>query len=329
MFKFLKKNKPEATPEAQPQTPDSQTYNSGLKKTRGTLGKGISNLLLGKVEITPELCEALETQLLLADIGVDTTKELMQQVTDTIKRKHSDNIEQLSETLKSCMVEMLAQCEKPLEITDTGKPFVILMVGINGAGKTTTIGKITHQLKDQGCDVMLAAGDTFRAAAVEQLQTWGERNNVPVIAQATGSDSASVVFDALSSATAKNMNVLIADTAGRLHTADNLMSELAKVKRVMKKIDENAPHETLLVIDASNGQNALIQAEQFNQDIGLTGICITKLDGTAKGGIVLAIAKKLGLPIRYIGIGEGITDLKPFSAKDFVDALFEESKQQA
>jgi fused signal recognition particle receptor len=296
----------------------------GLQKTRTSLTSSIANVFLGKKTIDAELLEDIETLLLTSDIGVVATQEIVADLTTQVARKQLNDVDALMASLKNHLAGLLDSCEQPLVIPEQQKPFVILMVGINGVGKTTTIGKLAKQLQQQGKKVMLAAGDTFRAAAVEQLQVWGERNDVPVIAQHTGADSASVIFDALQAAHSRGIDVLIADTAGRLHTKDNLMQELQKVKRVLSKLDPNAPHEVLLVLDAGTGQNALIQAEQFHAAIQLTGIVLTKLDGTAKGGIIFAIAKKLNLPIRFIGVGEGIDDLRPFVAKEFADALFAE-----
>lgn len=292
-----------------------------LSKTRQSLTKGMADLFLGKKSIDDDLFEELETLLLIADVGVEATQRIIEQVTEQVARKALKEPQKLYEALKQALLDILAPCEKPLAISNDQKPFMILMVGVNGAGKTTTIGKMANQFKAQGQSVMLAAGDTFRAAAVEQLTVWGERNQVPVIAQQTGADSASVIFDALQSATAKGTDILIADTAGRLHTRDNLMEELLKITRVAKKISPQAPHEILLVLDASMGQNALQQARVFHKMINLSGIAITKLDGTAKGGIIFAIANELGLPIRYIGVGEAIEDLRPFDANEFVEAL--------
>ena len=297
---------------------------AGLSKTRSGLTEGIASLVLGHKQIDDELLEDLETRLLTADVGVEATRSIIDDLTRRVARKQLADADALMAALHEDMTSMLTPVEAPLEIPDSDQPFVLLMVGINGAGKTTTIGKIARRLKDQGCSVMLAAGDTFRAAAVEQLQTWGERNEVPVIAQAQGSDSASVIFDALQAARARHVDVLIADTAGRLHTQSNLMEELKKIQRVLGKLDENAPHEVMLVVDAGTGQNALNQAREFNQAMHLTGITLSKLDGTARGGIIFAIAKQLGIPIRFIGIGEAIEDLRPFNAHDFVDALFEQ-----
>jgi fused signal recognition particle receptor len=295
---------------------------SGLSRTRHSLTDGVATLVLGSKAIDDELLEEIETTLLVADVGVDATREIIDDLTQRISRKELGDAEALMQALHDDMQAILEPCSVPLTIPEAGKPYVILMVGINGAGKTTTIGKLTRRLKDQGLQPMLAAGDTFRAAAVEQLQTWGKRNDVPVIAQHQGADAASVIYDALQSAQARNIDVLIADTAGRLHTQSNLMDELVKIKRVLGKLDENAPHEVMLVVDAGTGQNALNQAQQFNAAVGLTGITLTKLDGTAKGGIVFAIARKLGIPIRFIGVGEGIENLREFNAREFVDALF-------
>ncbi len=295
-----------------------------LSKTRHGLTDGLSNLLLGKKQLDDDLLEELETRLLLADVGVDTTMTIVNRLTEKLGRKELNDDTLVINTLRDEMNNILAPCSAKLDVT-TKKPFVILVVGVNGVGKTTTIGKLAKKFQQQGQSVMLAAGDTFRAAAVEQLEIWGERNQIPVIAQHTGADSASVIFDAFQAAKARNIDVLIADTAGRLHTKDNLMEELKKIQRVIKKIDEDAPNEVLLVLDASTGQNALSQATTFNTAIGLTGVALTKLDGTAKGGIIFAIADKLRIPIRFIGIGEGIEDLREFDGNEFVAALFNES----
>lgn len=298
-------------------------FRKGLSKTRHQLGDGIGRLLLGKKEIDHNLLEELETLLISADLGIETTQAILKQLTEGLARKQLSDGNSVYEALKSHLQAILVKNSHPLILeTEEDSPFVILMIGVNGAGKTTTIGKLAKQLQQQGKKVMLAAGDTFRAAAVEQLHVWGERNGIPVIAQHTGADSASVIFDALQAAKARKMDVLIADTAGRLHTQDNLMDELKKVKRVIQKLCPKAPHETMLILDASIGQNALVQARQFHEAMGLTGITMTKLDGTAKGGIVFAIANELGIPFRYIGIGEGIEDLRPFEATQFVGALF-------
>lgn len=296
---------------------------AGLSKTRNSLTEGIANLVLGHKQIDAALLEEIETQLLVADVGVDATQGIIEDLTKRVARKQLADAEALMHALHDDMAAILHPCSKPLEVDETKRPFVILMVGVNGAGKTTTIGKLARRLQMAGKSVMLAAGDTFRAAAVEQLTVWGERNGIPVIAQHQGADSASVIFDALQSAQARAIDVLIADTAGRLHTQSNLMEELKKIKRVLTKLDISAPHEVMLVVDAGTGQNALNQAEQFHAAVGLTGISLTKLDGTAKGGIIFAIAKRLGIPIRFIGVGESIEDLREFDAEQFVDALFE------
>ena len=300
----------------------------GLLKTKVNLGSGFASIFTGK-KIDDELFEDLETQLLTADLGVDTTMKLIDRLTDAANRKQLKDGDALYELMKQEMATMLKTAEQPLEITADKKLFVILMVGVNGVGKTTTIGKLAKQFQDQGKSVMLAAGDTFRAAAVEQLQVWGERNKIPVIAQHTGADSASVVFDAFQAAKARNVDVLIADTAGRLQNKDNLMQELEKIARVMKKIDADAPHEVMLTIDAGTGQNAISQVNLFNQCVGLTGITLSKLDGTAKGGVIFAVADKFNIPIRYIGVGEGIEDLRAFNSNDFIDALFSQDEDEA
>ena len=305
----------------------------GLSRTRHSLTEGVVDLVLGSKTIDADLLEEIETMLLVADVGVDATREIIDSLTDQVARKQLNDAEALMAALHDRMQEILAPCSQPLAIPEDTRPYVILMVGINGAGKTTTIGKLTHRFQQQGLKVMLAAGDTFRAAAVEQLQTWGQRNAVPVIAQQQGADSASVIYDALQAAQARAIDVLIADTAGRLHTQSNLMEELKKIKRVMGKLDDQVPHEVMLVVDAGTGQNALSQAQEFHQAVGLTGITLTKLDGTAKGGIIFAIAKQTGIPIRFIGVGEGMENLREFNANQFVDALFgqdagEQVKQQ-
>ena len=294
----------------------------GLSRTRHGLTDGLANVVLGAKTIDDDLMEQIEDLLITADLGMDATTRISQNILQKISRNELKDPQALFAALHDEMQDILTASEQPLVIPEQDTPFVILVIGINGAGKTTTIGKMAKRLQNEGKSVMLAAGDTFRAAAVEQLQVWGERNNIPVIAQRNGADSASVIFDALESAKSKNIDVLIADTAGRLHTQTNLMEELKKVKRVMGKIDENAPHEVMLVLDAGTGQNALIQAEQFHQAMEITGVTLTKLDGTAKGGVIFAIAHKLGLPIRFIGVGEAIEDLRVFEANDFVDALF-------
>ncbi|AEQ14697.1 signal recognition particle-docking protein FtsY [Escherichia coli] len=291
-----------------------------LLKTKENLGSGFISLFRGK-KIDDDLFEELEEQLLIADVGVETTRKIITNLTEGATRKQLRDAEALYGLLKEEMGEILAKVDEPLNVE--GKtPFVILMVGVNGVGKTTTIGKLARQFEQQGKSVMLAAGDTFRAAAVEQLQVWGQRNNIPVIAQHTGADSASVIFDAIQAAKARNIDVLIADTAGRLQNKSHLMEELKKIVRVMKKLDVEAPHEVMLTIDASTGQNAVSQAKLFHEAVGLTGITLTKLDGTAKGGVIFSVADQFGIPIRYIGVGERIEDLRPFKADDFIEALF-------
>ena len=300
----------------------------GLLKTRVNIGSGFASIFSGK-KIDDDLFEELETQLLTADLGVDTTMKLIDRLTDAANRKQLKDGDALYELMKQEMAVMLKTAEQPLVIPADKKPFVILMVGVNGVGKTTTIGKLAKQFQSEGKSVMLAAGDTFRAAAVEQLQVWGERNSIPVIAQHTGADSASVIFDAFQAAKARNVDVLIADTAGRLQNKDNLMQELEKIARVMKKIDPDAPHEVMLTIDAGTGQNAISQVNLFNQCVGLTGITLSKLDGTAKGGVIFAVADKFNIPIRYIGVGESIDDLRAFKSDDFIDALFSQDEDDA
>ncbi|MGL3999114.1 signal recognition particle-docking protein FtsY [Pantoea eucalypti] len=291
-----------------------------LVKTRQNLGSGFISLFRGK-KIDDDLFDELEEQLLIADVGVDTTRRIITHLTQQANRKQLRDAEALYGLLKAEMASILAKVDAPLEVS--GKtPFVILMVGVNGVGKTTTIGKLARQYQAEGKTVMLAAGDTFRAAAVEQLQVWGQRNNIPVIAQHTGADSASVIFDAIQAAKSRGVDVLIADTAGRLQNKSHLMEELKKITRVMKKLDDSAPHEVMLTLDASTGQNAVSQARLFNEAVGVTGIALTKLDGTAKGGVIFSVADQFGIPIRYIGVGEGIEDLRPFKAEDFIEALF-------
>ena len=313
-FNFFKKDKSDPIEK-------STSLKERLAKSRQKLGSGLSSLLLGKKVIDEDLLDELEMLLITADIGINTTDKVLESVRQNASRKVLKDSDSLYAFLKEALTKLLIE-DNQLN-TDTNETFVILVVGINGAGKTTTIGKLAKSFQNQGKSVMLAAGDTFRAAAVEQLKVWGERNEIPVVAQTTGSDAASVIYDAYESAKAKNIDILIADTAGRLHTQGNLMQELEKIKRVLKKHNENAPHETMLVIDGGSGQNAINQAKEFNKTVGLSGISITKLDGTAKGGVVFAISDELKLPVRYIGVGEGINDLKPFNAKKFVDALFE------
>jgi len=292
-----------------------------LSKTRQTLSSGLADLLLGKKQIDDELLEQLEDQLLMADVGMQATQKITSQLTESLHRKQLKDSESLIDALKGTMSEILAPCAVPLNVSSTKKPFVILMVGVNGAGKTTTVGKLAQQYKNQGLKVMLAAGDTFRAAAVEQLQSWGDRLGIAVVKQGQGADSASVIYDALQSAQARDIDVLIADTAGRLHTQMSLMDELAKIKRVMSKLDLDAPQETLLVLDAGTGQNALAQASKFRDTVGISGIVLTKLDGTAKGGMIFSVAEQLQTPIRYIGVGESVDNLRPFDNEEFVDAL--------
>ncbi|MFV2059169.1 MAG: signal recognition particle-docking protein FtsY [Gammaproteobacteria bacterium] len=298
----------------------------GLNGTRNNINSGLTNLFLSKKQIDDELLEEIETLLITADLGIDATSEIITELTAKTRRKELADPAALYSALRQLLLDILSPCEQPLaQVIDnsTQSPFVILMTGINGAGKTTSIGKITRHFQQQGKSVMLAAGDTFRAAAVQQLKAWGERHDVPVISQHDGADSASVIFDALESAKAKKIDILIADTAGRLHTQSNLMEELKKIKRVLSKIDNSAPQEVLLVVDAGTGQNALNQAVEFDKALNLTGITLTKLDGTAKGGVIFAIAHKLKLPIRFIGVGEKAEDLREFNANDFIDALFD------
>lgn len=296
----------------------------GLSKTSASIGEGMASLFLGKKAIDDDLLDEIETRLLTADVGVEATSVIVQNLTQKVARKQLADADALYKSLQEELAALLRPVEQPLKVQVQNKPYVILVVGVNGAGKTTTIGKLAKKLQLEGKKVMLAAGDTFRAAAVEQLQVWGERNQIPVIAQHTGADSASVIFDAVQAAKARGVDVLIADTAGRLHTKDNLMEELKKVRRVIGKLDAEAPHEVLLVLDAGTGQNAISQAKYFNQSVELTGLALTKLDGTAKGGVIFALAKQFNLPIRFIGVGEGIDDLRTFEAEPFVKALFAE-----
>ena len=317
MLKFFKKN--------QNKDIQTDTKKASLKdrlfKSKRRLGDGLSSILIGKKQIDDELLEELEILMISADIGIQTTDKIIESVRKKASRKELKDGDSLYQLIKVELEALLIDDNLLVPVSDS--TFVILVVGINGAGKTTTIGKLAKSFQSQGKSVMLAAGDTFRAAAVEQLQIWGDRNEIPVIAQKTGADAASVVYDAYQSAVAKNIDILIADTAGRLHTQDNLMQELEKIKRVLKKHNDEAPHETLLVIDGGSGQNAVQQANEFHKSIELSGIAVTKLDGTAKGGVLFAISDSLNLPIRYIGIGEAIDDLKPFHAKDFINALFD------
>lgn len=294
----------------------------GLSRSRHSLTEGISQLFLGKKQIDEELLEELESLLISADLGIEVTAKIMQDLSQKVQRKQLNDREELIKALKVYLIELLLPYEVPIQVPNTIKPFVILMVGVNGAGKTTTIGKIARKFKEEGKQVLLAAGDTFRAAAIEQLQSWGAKSQIPVIAQHSGADSASVIYDAFQAAQSRMMDILIADTAGRLHTQGNLMEELKKVVRVIKKQDPMAPHEIMLVLDAGIGQNALLQAQKFHEAVGVTGLILTKLDGTAKGGIIFNIANKLKLPIRFIGVGETTEDLRCFEARAFVDALF-------
>lgn len=344
MFSFIKKKPKEAAPvepttipEAAPtavteegaeNAPSGSLFarlRQSLSKTRSALSDSLSSLILGRKTIDQDLLDDIETQLLSSDVGIAATDHIIQALTQKLGRKQLADPQALLDSLKTELTALLEPCDVPLVIDTSTKPYVILVVGVNGAGKTTTIGKLAKQLQQDGHKVMLAAGDTFRAAAVEQLKVWGERNAVPVVAQPTGSDSASVIFDAYQSAQAKGIDVLIADTAGRLHTKDNLMQELEKIVRVLKKLNPAVPQETLLVLDSTTGQNSLNQARSFHKSVQVTGIALTKLDGTAKGGMVFAIAKELRLPIRFIGVGEKVDDLRPFAAQQFVDALFAQS----
>ncbi|WP_322790444.1 signal recognition particle-docking protein FtsY [Microbulbifer elongatus] len=315
-----------ATPAKEQEKPKKEGFfariRRGLSRTSSQFAEGMGNLFLGAKEIDEDLMEELETQLLMADVGLDATTEIIDRLTERVSRRELSNGEALYKALQEELAGLLNKVEAPLAIDQAKQPFVILVVGVNGVGKTTTIGKLAHRYLNEGKSVMLAAGDTFRAAAVEQLQVWGSRHNVPVVAQHTGADSASVIFDAIQSAQSRGVDVVIADTAGRLHNKSNLMEELSKVRRVMGKLDSSAPHEVLLVLDAGTGQNALSQAETFKDSAGVSGLVLTKLDGTAKGGVIFALAQKLGIPVRFIGVGEQAEDLQPFVAKDFVAALF-------
>ena len=301
---------------------------SGLGRTRAQLGNAIGRLVLGAKSIDTDLLEEIEMQLLQADIGIEATERIIDDLTQRLARKQLNDMTALIDALQVNLYEMIAPCMQPLAIDKTHRPYVILMVGVNGNGKTTTIGKLTKYLQHQQHSVLLAAGDTFRAAAVEQLQAWGKQNEVPVIAQGQGADSASVIFDAVQAAKARHIDVVIADTAGRLHTQSNLMAELKKIKRVIQKLDADAPHEIMLVLDAGTGQNAMNQVREFHDTMGLTGITLTKLDGTAKGGMIFAVANQWQIPIRFIGVGEGIDDLQPFDAETFVSALFPDELTQ-
>ena len=292
-----------------------------LEDTRRQLGQRLGALLTGRSTIDENLLDELETTLITSDIGVKAALEIIENLRQGIRNRAISEPGQVLPAVQAELYELIEPCEQFLAVDESRKPFVILMVGVNGAGKTTTIGKLAQRFMEEGLSVMLAAGDTFRAAAVEQLKSWGERNDIPVVAQATGADSAAVIFDALQSAKAHHTDVLIADTAGRLHTQHNLMEELKKIRRVMSRVDETAPHETMLVVDAGTGQNALNQAREFNQAVGLTGITLTKLDGTARGGVLFGIAHELGVPIRFIGVGEAARDLRPFDAGTFINAI--------
>lgn len=317
IFSFLKRQNKEREEATEPAAP----LDKKLGRTRSRFRDNLLDFMLGNKPIDADLMEELESQLIMADVGIDATSKVMSALNRQVGRSEVNDSNALKAALIEELTQLLKPVEQPLEIPDTAKPFVILVLGVNGSGKTTTIGKLAKQLQEGGKSVMLAAGDTFRAAAVEQLQTWGERNNVPVVSQGSGADSASVIFDAVQSAKSKGIDVLIADTAGRLHTQDNLMEELRKVKRVIGKVDSDAPHETLIVLDGGTGQNALNQAEQFHAAMDLSGMVVTKLDGTAKGGVIFAIAEKLGLPIRFIGVGEQVADLEVFEAQRYVNAL--------
>lgn len=317
---FAKKEKPEKRP-------------GFIKRLRAKINRGDNWLTYDLARLAPggtidaDVLEELESLLVMADVGIDTTERIIRELQQRLARKELNDIEALRAGLEKSLLSILDPVEIPLEIDSSDSPFVILMVGVNGAGKTTTIGKLARRFQDDGHSVMLAAGDTFRAAAVEQLQVWGERNNVPVVAQHSGADPAAVIFDAWQAAKARNIDILLADTAGRLQNQAGLMDELVKIKRVVASRDESAPHEIMLVLDASQGQNALIQAEKFHEALGLTGITVTKLDGSAKGGILLAIADRLRVPVRFIGIGEAADDMQPFSAGEFVSALLQSGEQ--
>ena len=326
MFRIFRKNKktPGAVQDVQlrpAEQSDADPLEQRLEETRRQLGKRLGGLLAGRSTVDEDLLDEIETTLITSDIGVQAALEIVENLRAGIRNKVITRPEQVLPAVQAELFELIEPCEQFLAVDEGKKPYVILMVGVNGAGKTTTIGKLAQRFKEDGLSVMLAAGDTFRAAAVEQLKSWGERHDIPVVAQATGADSAAVIFDALQSAKAKGVDVLIADTAGRLHTQHNLMEELKKISRVMSRIDEGAPHETMLVVDAGTGQNAMNQAREFNQAVNLSGITITKLDGTARGGVLFGIAHELGVPIRFIGVGEAAKDLRPFDAGSFVNAI--------
>ncbi|WP_111642339.1 signal recognition particle-docking protein FtsY [Marinimicrobium alkaliphilum] len=322
---------PEPAPQAQPQDKPQDKpkgllarFKQGLSRTSSNFAEGLGTLFLGQKTLDDDLMEEIESQLLIADVGFEATTEIIDNLTQKVARKQLADSDALFAALKEELASLLRPVEQPLIIDESKTPFVILVVGVNGVGKTTTIGKLAKRLQTQGKSVMLAAGDTFRAAAVEQLQVWGERNKVPVVAQHTGADSASVIFDAVQAAKARGIDVLIADTAGRLHNKSHLMDELSKVRRVMGKLDDSAPHEVLLVLDAGTGQNAVSQAKTFTEAVGVTGLALTKLDGTAKGGVIFALSKAFNIPVRYIGVGESVDDLQPFEAQAFTEALFDQ-----
>ncbi|MEX0431247.1 signal recognition particle-docking protein FtsY [Spiribacter insolitus] len=332
MLPFRRKKKADQTESATEQAPREESRPGLLQRLRRGLkrtGGGIGQLFLGRKRIDGDLLDELETLLLMADVGMEATTRIIDDLTARLKRNELADTEALHQALREDMLDILRPVAQPLEIPEQDKPVVILTVGVNGAGKTTTIGKLADQYRHQGHRVILAAGDTFRAAAVEQLQTWGERTDTPVISQPTGADSASVVYDAHQAAIARGADILIADTAGRLHTQGNLMEELRKIRRVLGKQDDQAPHEVLLVLDAGTGQNALAQAEQFRQAVDVSGIALTKLDGTAKGGVIFAMAQRFGIPVRFIGVGEGVDDLRPFDAEAFVDALLDQAVSES
>ncbi len=320
-FSWLKKKKDEEAAQ-----PASAVLGEKLARTRSRIKDGLGKLFSQSRKIDEDLLEEIESELLMADVGVDVTQKVMKEIEQSVTKAQLNDTSALREALEKSLEKIIKPAAQPLQIDTSKKPYTILVVGVNGSGKTTTIGKLCKQLTGAGQSVILAAGDTFRAAAVEQLQTWGERNSVPVISQGNGADSAAVIFDAMSAAKARGADVLIADTAGRLHTQNGLMEELKKVKRVIQKVDETAPHEVMIVLDGTSGQNALNQAKMFNEAMGLTGITITKLDGTAKGGIVFAIAESLNIPLRFIGVGESVDDLRVFESKEFVDALLGDQK---
>lgn len=312
-----------------PVVEEKQRLRDRMRRALSRTGRGLGTLFLGKPAIDDELFEELETSLLMADVGIETTSAILAELTEKLKREKLTDGKALRGALREILVDKLSPCEQRLEFQSAQHPFVVLVVGVNGVGKTTTIGKLARRLQLQGKTVLLAAGDTFRAAAVEQLQSWGERHGVPVVAQQTGADSASVIFDAIQSARARGIDVVIADTAGRLHNKSNLMEELGKVRRVAGKLDASAPHEILLVLDAGTGQNAVAQMSEFSKSAGVSGIALTKLDGTAKGGVIFALADKFRIPIRFVGVGEAADDLQPFVAADFVDALLGDSDNSA